>query len=161
MTPEEIATLAAIKATEKFEEMFEKLKAPEIQKVRIVEAPYDFSKPLNKRIGTGANTARPSEPTYRFQNPLDREVRLMGLSLIPENDAAKRAKVLFAIDLNEAPYDGCEAEFLTDISAYSVPIADAGHKIQPRQYIDVYLWSTDGTDVKVAVSGLLQARPQE
>jgi len=161
MTPDEITTLAAKTAIGEFEKMFEKIKPPEIQKVKVVTDPYDFSKPLNKHSSSGANTKKPNEPQIRVQNPLDKEVRLQGLTLILDTDSTKRAKLIVSVDLNETPYaDDFNSGFFENLSSFSIPLSNEGHKISPKQYIDIYLWSTDGTDIKLSVSAFIQSRPQ-
>lgn len=133
----------------------------EIQKVKIVTDPYDFAKPLNDNSSTGAITARPAQPNISLKNPLDREVRITGFSLILDSDSAKRAKLYVEILINGVEYfDKNKAGFFENLASFAVPISNEGHKLQRDHSIDILLWSTDGTDIKVAASALVQGRPQ-
>lgn len=136
-------------------------KTPEIQKVKIVSDPYEFAKPLNDNSSTNALTNRPQTPNIILKNPIDRELRITGLSLILDSDSTKRAKLYCEILINRAEYfDKNKAGFFENIASYAVPLSNEGHKLQKDESIEIYLWSTDGTDIKVAASSLVQGRPQ-
>lgn len=139
----------------------EKVKPHEIQKVKIITDPYDYSEPLNDNSSSGANQKKPDTPQIQLTNTQDREVRLLGLSIILDADSTKRAKLMMQIDMNQAPYGKqFKAGFFKNISSFAVPLSNEGHRIKPKETIDIYLWSTDGTDIEVAASAFVQARPQ-
>lgn len=119
------------------------LKPKEIQKVQIVTEPYTFSKTLLDRISTTA-TARPDNPQIKFANPIDREVRIMSLTLIP--DAAFKTKGLLLVKVNDSDiFEIDTAGDLTDFSTVNVPLPNEGLELRRNQTIKIFAWTSDGT----------------
>lgn len=119
------------------------LKPREIQKVQIVTEPYTFSKTLVDRVSTTA-TARPDNPQIKFANPVDRDVRIMSLTLIP--DAAFKTKGLLLVKVNDTDvFEIDTAADLTDFSTVNVPLPNEGLELKRGKTIKIFVWTSDGT----------------
>jgi hypothetical protein len=118
------------------------LKPKEVQTVKIITDPYEFSKTVIDRISTTL-TARPDKPQIEIANPVDRDVRIMSMTLIP--DAAFKTKGLLLLKNNDADvFEVNTGGDLTDFSTINVPLPNEGLELKRGKKIRLFTWTSDG-----------------
>jgi len=148
-TIEQAKTAESNKFSQEFEiqflSMLERLIPKEIQKVEIINPSRKQGSPRIDRSTTIATVkADTGSPDIEIKNPFDRQARIMGITLIP--DESFKTKGIVNLDIGRAPYfSGMAAADFTDISTFAVPISDDGYEIDANESVEIYIWTSDGT----------------
>ena len=109
----------------------------------------EFFSPKTKRILSLA-TDKTQIPQFEIKNPVDAEINLNGISLLPTNTF--RTKGRLVVEVNGIPMDVILGEDMIDVS--KVQLIEGDQKILGRQKkIKFFLWNftNDGGDVAVTV----------
>lgn len=141
------------KAIEKVEGAIKK----NIVRVEVVTKPYEFGKPILDRSTTTSN-ARAETPSVKIENPLDRDVRIFAISLIPNANFKTSGRL--EIQINQVTYlDEKSASAFTDIVDINLPIPPEGELLKAGESIDFNIRNDDNaTSVSLTVLVYLGAR---
>lgn len=105
--------------------------------------------PKTKRILSIA-TDKTILPQFEIKNPIDAEINLNGISLIPTNSF--RAKGRLQVEVNGVPMETILGEDMIDVAKIQLIEGDQ-KKLGKGQFIKFFLWNftNDGGDVAVTV----------
>jgi len=144
------------KIIEMFESVLKKDKK-NIQQVQVVTKPYEFGKPIIKRATTTSNS-RNETPSIKIENPLDRDIRIFAVSMIP--DAGFKTNGRLEIQTNGVTYlDEEDAATFTDIIDTNLPIPKEGELLKAGESLEFYIRNDDNsTSVAITVLVYLGAR---
>lgn len=130
----------------------------EVQPVKIIHVQDDFSQIRLGRI-TSSNTTFPKNPDKEFKNPLDRDVAIRLMSVVP--DATFRTNGRLLIKINGAPVfeDDAVADW-TDLEDLQIPLTPQNDKLKRNESIEFFITSSSGTSA-LTVTVTLGASFQE
>lgn len=129
-----------------------------IQKVEVVTRPYEYGKPILKRVTTSSNS-KPDTPSLTIENPFpDRDVRIFAIGLVPT--APFKTNGRLEIQINDVPYlEEESAATFTDIKDSSLPIPAEGELLKAGASVDFYIRNDDNsTSVSLTVMLYIGAR---
>ena len=144
------------KIIEMFESVLKKDKK-NIQRVEVVTKPYEFGKPIMDRAVTSSN-ARPETPSIKIENPLDRDIRIFEISMVPNANFKTNGRL--EIQINGVTYlDEKPAATYTDPIEINLPIPPEGELLKAGESIDFNIRNDDdATSVALTVLVYLGAR---
>ena len=129
-----------------------------IQKVEVITKPYEYGKPILKRVTTTAS-AKPETPSLVIPNPFtDRDVRIFSIGLVPTSDFKTKGRL--EIQINGVTYlDEEAAATFTDIKDSSLPIPPEGELLKAGESVDIYIRNNDdATSVSLTILLYIGAR---
>lgn len=118
------------------------------------EQPFDFIRGEVFRIAT-TNTERPDDDNidYIFDNPFDKEVQLVNLSLVGNVNfylkgfAEVKVNGILVFDLQNGDLD--------DVDLSEIPMPPQGMVLKRNDRITVKVWSSDGSEVALTILPLV------
>ena len=119
-----------------------------IQKVRVVLNPKSYSYTELGRATT-TNTVKQDDADLEFQNPLDKEIVVKSVSMIPDSDFKTKGMALIKVNGTTIFKNKAVADF-TDLVDTVVEILE-GKTIDPKEKLEVFIWSPDGTIVSLTL----------
>lgn len=107
-----------------------------------------FQKAILKKIST-TNTKRPSTPQIIFENPLDQDIFINGIELLPEAEFSQKGRLLILV--NEVPvFNEDDSNQFFGYSKFPIPL---GKILRRSNDIQVFAWNgTDSNTIKVQVN---------
>lgn len=128
------------KIIEMFESVLKKDKK-NIQQVQVVTKPYEFGKPFLKRATTSSNV-RPETPSIQIENPLDRDVRIFAVGLVP--NALFKSNGRLEIQINGVTYlDEESVATFTDLVDVNLPIPPEGELLKAGELLEFFIRNDD------------------
>ncbi len=132
-------------------ELFKKEK-DKPQGVKIIQEPIESISLKLKRV-TSTSTTKPNTPNIEFKNPLDEEIKVKTISLIPNSSFKTKGIVQVLIDDVEVFLNDAVADF-ADIASLNIELSPQGKTIKRGKSVQVFIWSPDATSVSLAVTCL-------
>lgn len=109
----------------------------------------EYFSPKTKRILSIA-TSKTISPQFEIKNPIDSEVNLNGISLLPTNTFRSKGRLI--VEVNGIPMDTIFGEDMIDVAKVQLIEGDQ-KKLGKGKKIKFFLWNftNDGGDVAVTV----------
>ena len=121
-----------------------------IQKVKVITRPFRFGKTIVDRITTTEIT-KPDEPQITITNPLDEDVRITAITLIPDGTNFI-TKGLLKLSIDEVTVlEINNAADLTDLNNLPLSIPNEGWEIKRGRNVELYAWTSDGTSSSITL----------
>ncbi len=93
--------------------------------------------------GTTTATAYPVKPDISFDNPLDKNLKVMEITILPDSSFKTKGLCKIQIDGNTV-FEVDTVADLTDITEYNVPL-EHGKTIKRQKKVEVFLKTSDAT----------------
>jgi len=105
--------------------------------------------PKVKRIFTGL-TGEPSVPNYEFANPVDKDIELNGISILPDNSF--RARGMLKVVINDTPLPVIDGNDLIGVAKVQLIEGNSIKKLNRQNSIKFFMWNpVDNLTVAVTI----------
>lgn len=115
-------------------------------------APLQKIRTYFKRINT-TNQIKQSKPDLRIANPYNISAKIYSIAIIPDSTAQTKLFCQILLDDDELLY--VAGGDMADTSVINVPIPIQGKSIDKQKYIDVFIWTSDGSSSNLSVSSTI------
>ena len=121
----------------------ELIKPDRVQKVQAVSKPFRIGKTILDRATTTATTP-PDTPDIEIANPLDQDMRITAITIIPDDTFKTNARCKLQVE-DVTVLEIESAGDATDLNNLPLTIPNEGWKIKPKETIKLFMWASSGT----------------
>jgi len=109
----------------------------------------EINQPKVKRIITAARTEQ-NTPDFEFKNPVDKNIELNGISIIPDNSFRSRGRL--RVSINDVPLDIINGDDLVNVSKIQLIEGNSIKELKRGQGIKFFMWNpTDDLSIAITI----------